>query len=418
MGPWALGRFKSCPRMPRRLPAPLEDLLVLDFTRLLPGPFCTQLLANLGANVIKIEEPKTGDYMRAVPPLVHEVSYPFLMVNRGKRSLAVDLKTSEGQEIVRKLAHRADVVVEQFRPGVMARLGADYDGLSMMNPKLVFCSFSGYGQTGPYRDLPGHDLNFEALAGILSVTGTRDRPRPAIPGVPIADLASGFNAALAILASLRLRDRTGRGEYIDLSIHDTAVSLLVLGLARYFATGEEPVPGETMITGTFPFYALYETKDGRWLSVATVEPKFWVRMCELVGAPELADRQFAADAARTAVADTLAARFREKTLAEWDEILGAERLPIAAVKRMSEVVDDPHVRARGLLPTADVPGVGKVRVIAHPARHSGATTTNPTAVPKRGEHSEEILRFLGYTSKQISSLAKRGVIGTAGPGPK
>jgi len=398
--------------MPRTLVASLEDIVVLDFTRLLPGPFCTQLLANLGADVIKIEDLQLGDYMRSVPPLVDGVSYPFVMVNRGKRSLGVDLKTPEGQEIIRKLARRADVVVEQFRPGVMARLGADYDGLAFMNPKLVYCSFSGYGQTGPYKDLPGHDLNFEALAGILAVSGTKENRRPAIPGVPIADLASGFNAALAILASLRTRDRTGRGEFIDLSIHDTAVTLLVLGLARYLATGEEPLPGETLLTGTFPFYALYETKDGRWISVATVEPKIWVRMCVLVGAPELSDQQFADESERAVVAETLAARFREKTLAEWERIFEPERLPIAGVKRVAEVVNDPHVKARGLLPSVDVPGLRKLQVIAHPAKHSVTRTKNPALVPKRGEHTEEILMSLGYTPRQISGLAKKGVIGT------
>ncbi len=344
------------------MPAALDGITVLDFTRLLPGPFCTQLLCNLGADVIKIEDPQLGDYMRSVPPIVHEVSYPFAMVNRGKRSLAVDLKTTEGQEILRKLVGRADVVIEQFRPGVMARLGADYDGLAMWNPKLIYCSFSGYGQNGPYKDLPGHDINFQALAGILSVTRNRDERRPAIPGVPISDLAGGFNAALAILASLRTRDRTGRGEFIDVSIYDTAVTLLVLGLARYLATGEEPAPGETLLTGSFPFYSLYETKDGGWLSVATVEPKFWQRMCELIGAPELSDRQFAEVAERPAIAETLAARFRERTLAEWDELFFAEKLPIAGVKRVPEVVRDPQVKARGLLPTVDVPGVGKLEM--------------------------------------------------------
>jgi len=398
--------------MPRTLVASLEDIVVLDFTRLLPGPFCTQLLANLGADVIKIEDLQLGDYMRSVPPLVDGVSYPFVMVNRGKRSLAVDLKTPEGQDIIRKLARRADVVVEQFRPGVMARLGADYDGLALMNPKLVYCSFSGYGQTGPYKDLPGHDLNFEALAGILAVTGTKENRRPAIPGVPIADLASGFNAALAILASLRTRDRTGRGEFIDLSIHDTAVTLLVLGLARYLATGEEPLPGETLLTGTFPFYALYETKDGRWISVATVEPKFWVRMCVLVGAPELSDQQIADESERAAVAETLAERFREKTFAEWERIFEPERLPVAGVKRVPEVVDDPHVKARGLLPSVDVPGLRALQVIAHPAKHSVTRIKDPAFVPKRGEHTEEILKSLGYTPRQISGLAKKGVIGT------
>ncbi len=392
------------------MPGPLEGIVVLDFTRLLPGPFCTQLLANLGADVIKIEDPELGDYMRSVPPIVGNVSYPFLMVNRGKRSLAVNLKTSEGQEILRKLAGRADVVVEQFRPGVMARLGADYDALAMWNPKLIYCSFSGYGQSGPYKDLPGHDINFEALAGILSVTRNRDDGRPAIPGVPIADLAGGFNAAVAILASLRTRDRTGRGEFVDVSIYDTAVTLLVLGLARYFATGEEPVAGETLITGTFPFYGLYETKDGEWLSVAAVEPKFWERMCELIGAPELSDKQFVEGAERESVVETLAARLRDRPLAEWESLFLAEGLPIAGVKRVSEVVQDPQVKARGLLPTVDVPGVGKVRVISHPAKHTATATQNPARVPKKGQDTEEILRFLGYTARQIKTLEGKHVI--------
>ncbi len=394
------------------MPPALEGITVLDFTRLLPGPFCTQLLCNLGADVIKIEDPKLGDYMRSVPPIVHDVSYPFLMVNRGKRSLAVDLKTPEGQEIVHKLARRADVVVEQFRPGVMARLGAAYDDLAMMNPKLVYCSFSGYGQTGPYKDLPGHDINFQALAGILSVTSGQDDKRPAIPGVPIADMASAFNAALAILAALRTRDRIGRGEWIDVSILDTAVTLMVLGLARFLATGDEPVPGETLLTGVFPFYSLYETKDGRWLSVAAVEPKFWIRMCEFVGAPELSERQFADGAERVAAAQTLAARFRERTSEDWEAVFAKEQLPITLVKRVSEVVRDPHVKARELLPLIDVPDVGKLQVIAHPAKHAETKVRDPARVPDKGGNTVEILRSLGYTPRQIQALAKKEVIGT------
>jgi len=392
------------------MPAALEGITVLDFTRLLPGPFCTQLLCNLGAEVIKIEDPKLGDYMRSVPPIVHDVSYPFLMVNRGKRSLSVDLKTPEGQEIVHKLARGSDVVVEQFRPGVMARLRVAYDDLAMMNPRLVYCSFSGYGQTGPYKDLPGHDINFQALAGILGVTTGREDKAPAIPGVPIADLASGFNAALAILAALRVRDRTGRGEFIDVSIYDTAVTLMVLGLARFLATGEEPVAGETLLTGSFPFYSLYETKDGRWLSVATVEPKFWSRMCELIGAPDLAEKQFKDGAERFQVAQALADKFRGRTLAEWEAMLAKENLPITGVKRVSEVVRDPHVKARGLLPVVDVSGLWKFQVIAHPAKHATLETRNPTRVPAKGQDTEEILRSLGYTARQIQTLAKKGVV--------
>ena len=392
------------------MPAALAGITILDFTRLLPGPFCTQLLCNLGAEVIKIEDPKLGDYMRSVPPIVHDVSYPFLMVNRGKRSLSVDLKTPEGQEIVHKLARGSDVVVEQFRPGVMARLRVAYDDLAMMNPRLVYCSFSGYGQTGPYKDLPGHDINFQALAGILGVTTGREDKAPAIPGVPIADLASGFNAALAILAALRVRDRTGRGEFIDVSIYDTAVTLMVLGLARFLATGEEPVAGETLLTGSFPFYSLYETKDGRWLSVATVEPKFWSRMCELIGAPDLAEKQFKDGAERFQVAQALADKFRGRTLAEWEALLAMENLPITGVKRVSEVVRDPHVKARGLLPVVDVSGLWKLQVIAHPAKHATLETRNPTRVPAKGQDTEEILRSLGYTARQIQTLAKKGVV--------
>jgi crotonobetainyl-CoA:carnitine CoA-transferase CaiB-like acyl-CoA transferase len=304
------------------------------------------------------------------------------------------------------------VVVEQFRPGVMARLGAAYDDLAMMNPKLVYCSFSGYGQTGPYRDLPGHDINFQALAGILSVTAGQDDKRPAIPGVPIADMASAFNAALAILAALRTRDRIGRGEWIDVSILDTAVTLMVLGLARFLATGDEPVPGETLLTGVFPFYSLYEAKDGRWLSVAAVEPKFWIRMCELVGAPELSERQFADGAERVAAAQTLAARFRERTSEDWGALFAKEQLPITLVKRVSEVVRDPHVMARELLPLIDVPDVGKLQVIAHPAKHAETKVRDPARVPGKGGNTVEILRSLGYTPRQIQAMAKKEVIGT------
>lgn len=393
------------------MPAPLDGITILDFTRLLPGPFATQLLCNLGADVIKVEDPELGDYMRAVPPLVKDVSYPFLMVNRGKRSLAVDLKTTDGRGILHRLARRADVVVEQFRPGVMARLGADYDILAMMNPKLVYCSFSGYGQTGPDRDLPGHDINFEAKAGLLAVPGGPDG-RPSIPGAPIADLASGFNAALSILAALRARDRTGRGEFIDVSIFDTAVSLMVLGLARFLATGEEPVPGETLLTGTFPFYALYETKDRRWLAVAAVEPKFWKRLCELIDAPELAEHQFSEGAMRATVAETLAARLREKTLEEWEAIFVREGLPVNGVRRVSEVVHDAHVKARDLLPPVDVEGLWRLQVTAHPARYSESEVRIPSRVPRKGEHTEEILGSLGFTARQIENLAKKGVVAT------
>jgi crotonobetainyl-CoA:carnitine CoA-transferase CaiB-like acyl-CoA transferase len=391
------------------MPAPLEGLLVLDFTRLLPGPFATQLLCNLGAEVIKIEDPNLGDYMRTVPPSVQGISYPFLMVNRGKKSLAVDLKTKEGRAILYKLVAKADIVMEQFRPGVMKKLGMDHATLAGRNRRLIYCSFSGYGQTGPSKDVPAHDINFEAHAGILGVSGGTDG-RPGIPGVPMADLASGFNAAMSVLAALRTRDRTDKGEFIDISIFDTAVSMMVLNLARYLATGEEPVAGEALLTGRFPFYGLYETADGGWLSVATVEPKFWARMCELLGAPELLESQFPDEREKANVVRSLQARFRQKTTKEWEAIFARANLPITSVRKVADVVRDPHVKARELLPVVEVPGLWKMQVVAHPAKHSVTTTRNPARVPGMGEDSEEILRSLGYTSKQIEALAKRGVI--------
>lgn len=391
------------------MPAPLEGLLVLDFTRLLPGPFATQLLGNLGADVIKIEDPALGDYMRTIPPSIQGVSYAYLMVNRGKKSLAVNLKTKEGREILYKLVPKADVVIEQFRPHAMEELGADYKTLSRRNPRLVYCSFSGYGQTGPAKDVPGHDITFEAHAGILGVSADRDG-HPAIPGVPVADLASGFNAAMSVLAALRTRDQTGKGEFIDVSIFDTAVSLMVMNLARFLATGEEPVPGETLLTGTFPFYNLYETSDGGWLAVAAVESKFWEAMCDILGLPELRDAQFTDDKEKARVAALLKSRFRTKTKAQWEALFAEANLPIAGVKRVAELVKDPQVRARELLPVVDVPGLWKMPVIAHPAKHSVSSTRNPARAPEKGEDTEEILRSLGFTPKQIEALAKKGVV--------
>ncbi len=398
------------PMSPPRMPTPLDGILVLDFTRLLPGPFATQLLANLGADVIKIEDTGPGDYMRTVPPSVQGVSYAYLMVNRGKRSLSVDLKTEEGRAILYKLVPKADIVIEQFRPHVMRELGMDYRTLARRNRRLIYCSFSGYGQTGPAKDVPGHDITFEAHAGILGVSGDHDG-RPAIPGVPMADLASGFNAAMSVLAALRTREATGKGEFIDVSIFDTAVSLMVLNLARYLATGEEPVAGETLLTGTFPFYNLYEASDGGWLAVAVVEQKFWQKMCEILGVPELQETQFTDDREKARVLTILRSRFRSKPKAEWEARFSEANLPIMGVRTVAELVKDPQVQARELLPVVDVPGLWKTPVLAHPAKHSVSSTRTLARAPAKGEDTEAILRSLGYTPKQVRALAQKGVVG-------
>ena len=386
--------------------SPLDGITVLDLTRLLPGPFATQLLADLGAEVIKIEDPALGDYMRAVPPAIDNTSYPFLMVNRNKKSLAVDLKEREGQEIVRKLVRRADVFVEQFRPGVTKRLGVEYARIRRINRRIVYCSHTGYGQTGPYAGFPGHDLNFEALAGLLSVS--RDA-MPAIPAVPISDLSSGFMAAFAILAALRTRDRTGTGEFIDVSIFDVSVSLMVLNIARYLGAGEEPTPSE-IIAGHWPFYNLYETADRLWLTVAAVEPKFWRRLVDLLGLPELAGRQFVDVPERDEVTARMRARFREKPRAEWLRILDPKDLPVTPVQKLADAMADPQVAARGLLTEANLGGLGRRIVLAHPAKYTRTRVVPARSVPEMGADTERILRSIGYSRTRVADLFARGVV--------
>lgn len=396
------------------MPRPLDGVVVLDLSRLLPGPFCTQLLANLGADVIKVEDPDLGDYMRAVPPQVDDTSYPFLMVNRGKRSIAIDLRREDGRRILYRLAKKADVFVEQFRPSTVKKLKIDYPQIRRANPRIIYCSFGGYGRTGPYADKPGHDLNFEALAGILSVTAARQEGTPSIPGVPVSDLASALMAAFSIVASLHRRERFGGGEFLEVSIFDASVSLMVLNLARYLGTGEVPLPGETIVTGMFPFYNLYETADGRWISVACVEPKFWRRLCELTGLERHIGDQFVGGESARDVIAKLAGVFRTRTLADWMRTFDLEDLPIAPVQRMDEVVSDPHLNARNLLPAVRVGGA-KRRVLAHPVRHHAGPARTPARAPTRGEDTDRILRWAGYTAKQIRELRSSGAVGPTGP---
>ena len=388
---------------------PLDGIRVVDLSRLLPGPFATQLFANLGAEVIKVEDPEAGDYMRFVPPALDDTSYPFVMVNRNKKSVAVNLKTKEGKEVLHRLVTRADVFVEQFRAGVAEKLGADYATLRTVNPRLVYCAFEGFGVSGPYAGRPAHDLDFEALAGILSVTGSEDG-RPVIPGVPVADLASAFNAAFSILAALRRRDATGKGEFVDISIFDTAVSLMVLNFARYLGTGEIPVPGETLVTGQWPFYNIYETKDGRWLSVAAVEPKFWTRLVGVLGLPDFEGDQLADEPTRSRAVVAFRDKFRSRTLDQWRSLLGTSDIPWAPVQTLPEVARDPQVIDRQMLVETDLGRLGKRKVMGHPAKMEGLPRSARAHVPGKGEHTAEVLKELGYSAAQVAALRKRNII--------
>ncbi len=379
----------------------LKGVRVLDLTRLLPGPYATLLLADLGAEVIKVEEPRVGDPVRRVPPFVGGRSARFEALNRNKKSLTLDLKQPEGRAVFYKLVERCDVVVEGFRPGVARRLGIDYERLRAVNPRLVYCSISGYGQRSPYRDHVGHDVNYVARAGLLSLTG---RSEPVIPGVPVADLAGATLAALSIVSALLARERSPsrdrEGCHLDVSLTDAVISWLALHLAETLATGQAVRPDEQVLTGAFPCYALYETRDGRWLAVGALEEKFWRRLCEALGVPEFSAHQFDAQK-RDEIFARLRGIFRAKTLEEWLRQLEPTEVPVAPVLHLNEVAQDEHVRARGLLAP---PG------IAFPVRIFPGEEGEDRPAPALGEHTQSVLEELGYAPEEIDELRAKGVV--------
>ena len=264
----------------------LSGVKVLDLTRLLPGPYCTLLMADYGADVIKIEEPGKGDYIRWRTPAAEGIGARHLTVNRNKKSVALNLKTAQGQQIFKQLAAEADVIIESFRPGVMQRLGLGYEDIVQVNDRIVYCSLTGYGQTGPYRHLPGHDINYIGYSGILGLIGEKNG-KPVVPGVQIADIGGGSLMALSgICMALFHRDRTGEGQYIDVSMMDGAITWLYAAMSDYFVSGTVPKRGETRLDGQFAFYNVYETRDGKYMTVGASEFKFWKRLCELIGKEE------------------------------------------------------------------------------------------------------------------------------------
>jgi crotonobetainyl-CoA:carnitine CoA-transferase CaiB-like acyl-CoA transferase len=375
---------------------PLEGIRVLDLTRLLPGPFCTMLLADLGADVVKIEEPRGGD------PARQSVGGLFLQVNRNKRSLTLDLKTPEGHAVFLQLVERADVVVEGFRPGVMDRLGLGYAALDQRNPRLIYASLSGFGQSGPYRDRAGHDLNYLALAGVLGYNVGRDG-QPVPPAVQVADLGAGSLAAIAILAAVVGRQQTGRGQSVDVSLFASAVAWLPTLVAPLFATGTALAPGEPTLAGGLPQYGVYATADRRWVTLGALEPKFLSNFFEAVGRPDLMRIRDG-----PALRQELSALFASRTFDEWTACLSDVDTCFAPVNTLEETLDDPHVRALDMFPSVNHPRLGVLRQIGSPFAFS-STPATMRPPPELGEHTAEVLGELGLSSTEIQSLANRGV---------
>jgi len=388
---------------------PLEGIRVLDLTRLLPGPYCTLLLADMGAEVIKIESPHEGDHMRWIEPTINGTSVYFLALNRNKKSMTVNLKSPQGVNIFHELARGADVVFESFRPGVLDRLGVGYNALKEVNPGIIFCSLSGFGQSGPYRLKPGHDINYISIGGLQGLNGNREGLLIP-PAVQIADLGCGaMTCALSILGALIGRERTGEGAYLDVSMLDGIVSWMSQAIARYYADGQAPKPGRQTFSGEFPSYHIYRTKDGKYVSLGCVEKKFWVNFCEAVGRPDLGEFHLPEGQLQSKVFKEVEQIFVSKTRDEWTRLFDDVETCFAPVNDISEVIADPQVKHRELATEMDY-GDGKMIQVAFPVRFSGQKLSMRQQPPQFGEHTEAILQGLGYTSEKLQELREGKVI--------
>lgn len=388
---------------------PLEGIRILDLSMYLPGPFCTQILADFGAEVIKVEE-LNGEPGRHLYPKVGDKSALFYAVNRGKKSIALNLKSETGKEIFFKLARHADVVVEQFRPGVMERLGLGYEALSQVNPQLIYCSISGYGHSGPLQYVAGHDLNYLSLAGVTGLTGIRNRP--GMSGVQIADLAGGsLQAVSAILLALLAREKTGRGQFCDIAMMDGALSLLAYSLAEWSGLGRLPVCNGETLTGGYACYQIYATADEKFVSLGAVEFKFWQRFCERIGRPEYIPYQWDSARQEEILAD-IKSIMAGKTQQEWEEFFADDDICFTPVLNLEEMIQHPQVKDRNMvIEMEDVQGSGKnMRLTGCAIKLSDTPAVVKPVFPELGEHTEALLQELGYSPQEIISLKEQKVL--------
>lgn len=387
----------------------LAGIRVLDLSLQLPGPFCTLMMADHGADVIKVDEPEPrirNPFAGEEPGLSPADRY----LNRGKKSLTLNLKTEEGREVFRKLAAGADVVVEGFRPGVAARLGVDHATLSVINPRLVYCSISGYGQTGPMRDVAGHDINYISYAGVLGLCGRKDAP-PSIPPVQVGDLFGGALMALSgILMALLARQSSGKGRWLDLSMTDGAMAMLSIHASAFFSDGNSPERGDMILTGRLPCYETYRCADGNYVSIGPLEAWFWERMVKALGREDLSGLQYAegkeADRARAELSIVFAAKSRD----EWVAFFRGHDVCLSPVLSLPEALAHPNALARRMVIGVESPLGGRERQLGLPVKVAGEEEAIPGRAPRLGEHDDEILSGIGYTGAQIEDLRSKGVI--------
>ena len=379
---------------------------MLDLTRLLPGPVCTLYLADLGADVVKVEDTQAGDYARDLGASPGTVSPIFRAVNRNKRSLALDLKDARGREAFLALAKRADVIVESFRPGVVAGLGVSYEAIENINRRIVYASISGYGQDGPRARLAGHDINYLAYAGVLDQTGARDGA-PALCNLQIADLLGGAaSAAIALLAALVGAQRTGRGRYVDVSMTDASLAHNLFSLHALERWGRVVPRGSDLLTGGVPCYGVYPTLDGRWLAVGALEEKFWKTLCAAIGREDLVPGQFAVGDEGARVRGELEQLFGAATLSQWTEKFAEADCCVTPVATLDEAMSDAQFVARGMVRTRD----DGTREYAPPFKVSDHEFVVSRRAPAHGEHGVEVLLESGFETAAIDALVAAGVV--------
>ena len=398
----------------------LEGIKVLDFCRNAPGMFATMILADLGAEVLMVERPmdKTrAAYERIVAgiesPEDERRHASFNALQRNKRSIALNLKEAEALEIFRRLAADADVVVEGFRPGVVDRLGVGYQQVREINPRAIYCSVSGYGQTGPYSRMAGHDINYISFAGALGLIGDSPDGKPVIPLNLIADYAGGgLCGAVGILAALMAREKTGEGQYIDIAMTEGVLYMLCGAIADALSQGYKATRGGNRLNGGSPFYNVYRTADGKYFSIAAIEPWFWENLCRSIGREDLIPHQRAGDEKRAEIAATLEGVFLTKTRDEWFEVLKDANISVGKVYDLEEALSDPQAVERGMVVELDAPGVPSGRVtqpgIPFHLSETPGKVRHPGSVT--GQHTAEVLAELGYTPIQIDGLLARGVV--------
>jgi crotonobetainyl-CoA:carnitine CoA-transferase CaiB-like acyl-CoA transferase len=387
---------------------PLDGILVIDLSRVLAGPYCTMELADMGATVIKVEIPGSGDDTRAYgPPFLHGESTYFMSVNRNKRSMTLNLKQAQGQEILRQLLQKADVLVENFRPGTLDGLGFGYNAVHALNPRLIYCSISGFGQTGPYAQRPGYDLIAQAEGGVMSLNGEPDSP-PLKVGLSFADITAGLNAFSGILLALLARQQTGEGQWVDVSLLDCQVSLLTYQAGIYFATGKSPERLGNKHPSITP-YETFEASDGH-IVIACGNQGFWEKFCKLAGLEHLlADDRFTTMKKRVenraALTPLVAAAVKTRTRLAWYELLDREGIPCGLIKDVAEVCTDPQVLARDMVMPLSHPTAGPINVNGVPIKLSATPGEVKDPPPLLGQHTDAILSdILGYTANQIAEL--------------